>query len=1092
MRLLISMARRSRASLLAITLLFFSAAKAQITSHDVFIPHGLTTLQVAFDSIESATGLHPHWPDGLLNPRKPVYGIGRPLTLYQVLRFYLEREGLRSEISGTTIYIMDGEQGKYGPDRSINDLRPVIIRVRDESGASLPYASLRCKSTGEAMCAGPDGWASIRAEAIPDSFDCSYAGMRDEAGVAKPGDTLFFTMKARGPLEDAIVTNYVDVPTALYTGNIVTVTRKQIGDQPLSNILASLAGRVTGLQETQTNGNTGSSYDLVIRGGMSMINGHDPLIIIDGVPFSPGARSVSNIFTGSAAGSHDPMSFLDKEDVESVRVLKDADATAIYGTRGANGVIIITTRKAVAGKLRITASLSRGVSAPTRLAEMMNSRDYTRMRWDALKNDGLKPDGRYAPELLKWDTTRYTDWQRYFFPSPGNITRGHVELTGGSAKDQYFIGGNMMRETNVFAGHPVHELFSLNGRIDHHSADNKLSIGLAVLAGWDGNTLPVSDVSRLAFLVPFAPAPVGRDGKLVFGENGLSYANPISFTGDKYHAGSHNYLGSMDMRYCIWDSLTIRLTAGGNKIYTRESTMDPTWTQDPAQNPVQRSALADGRYGSWIFEPRLEYKWLRRQWNIRVFAGMSRQGQRTTVDGWSATALPNDDSLASPGTTMTVTPLPHRVADYLYRAWFGQLTLHWKERYMLNLSGRRDGSSRFSRDNYYGNFGAVGAGWILSKEAFFRKILPVCSFAKIRGSYGTTGNDGVGSGESYQNNWSPTASQNFQRTTDMSSTAKFTTDAGWERVKKTEVSLECGVWKNRLLFTATWYLWRTDHQILPRKPTDSTGDVFLYETPVVLEARGWEFSVTSINIRSKKLIWTSTLGFSCPRNKLVSYPGIAQSPFKDLVVGASLSSMKAYRYIGVNPLTGVFAFQDQNGDGVINEADRTITANHDIRCLGGLENTLSWGNWEFNALLEFRCQTGISSGAAVYAVNRPGSIAYGFYSNQVADLNHHWQKPGDNAPYQMPTTKSSNEAGRAIGTYLSSTGVLMNADYLRLKSICISRRLPKLFKTAAGRIFIQGANLWTLTPYRNGDPEIQSILTIAPLKSFHIGVELRY
>ena len=1072
--------RTIKASIFAITLFFSTAANAQENARKVYIPHGLITLQMVFDSIESATGLHAHWPNGMLDPKKRVQGIGRLLSLNQVLRYYLGGAGLWWDTIGTTIVVIaGGQQAKYITGWKTHAPRPVTIRVKDESGMTLSYANLRRKSTGEVIITRPDGSASVPMVTDRDTIECTYAGMISEMAIVKPGDTLTITLKALGALDGAVVTSYVNVPAAQYTGKIGTVTRKQIADQPVSNILSVLY-RVTGVQVTQSNGNTGSSYDILLRSGMSIGSGHDPLVVINDIPFSPGVRSVSNINTGSAGGSHDPMSFIDKEDVETIQFLKDADATAIYGTRGANGVIIITTRKATAGKSRLTTSISTGVSAPTRLPHLMNTQDYLSMRRETFKNDGSKPNASNAPDLVKWDTTRYTDWQRYFFPGPGHITRVHTDLTGGSPKVQYFIGGSMVRETNVFEGHPAHELYSVNGRLNYRSLHDKLHIGLAGLAGWDGNTLPVTDVSRLTFLVPFAPPLVGKDGKLVFGENGYSYANPISFTGDRYHAGSHNYLLSVDARFRIWDSLSIKLTAGGNNLRTREFSTHPGWNQDPALNPVRSSTLADARYNSWILEPRLEYNWLTRQWNIRAFAGMSRQGQRTTVDGWSASGFPDDGSLPFPALAKSVIPA-HHVADYLYSAYFGQLTLHWKEKRMLNLSWRRDGSSRFSGGKRFGNFGAAGAGWIISREAFFHRILPVCSFAKISGSYGVTGNDGIGSGESYVNNLSPTVSQNFQRTSDINSTGKLSSDASWERVKKMELSLELGALQNRLLFTATWYRWRTDHQILPRSGPDSTGDVYLYETPAVLQATGWELDVTSINIRNKNVSWTTNLGISLPTNKLVAYPGIAQSLFSDLVVGASLSSVNAAPYKRVDPKTGVFSFQDG-----------TTIANHDIRCLAGLENTLSWHNWELSALVEARFQTGISADAAVYAVNRPGTLALGMYSNQLSDINQHWREPGDNARYQVLTAKYTNEAGRAIGKYLGSTAILVNADYLRLKSICLSRRLPKLFKTAAGRIFIQGANLWTLTRYRNGDPEIQSILTVAPLKSFHMGVELRF
>jgi hypothetical protein len=493
-------------------------------------------------------------------------------------------------------------------------------------------------------------------------------------------------------------------------------------------------------------------------------------------------------------------------------------------------------------------------------------------------------------------------------------------------------------------------------------------------------------------------------------------------------------------------------------------------------------------YRSWIFEPMLEHKWGWKEWKIKSLAGVSLQGVENRSDYWTATDFPNDQVLEMPHMAKSFTPGRWN-SSYQYKAAFGQVRISDGGR-MINLSGRIDGSSRFAGDKQLGRFGAAGLGWEISREHFWNDS-SFCSFAKLRASYGVTGNDGIGL-STYVDNFAPTAGLNMLQTSDISSQPNITSTAGFEKIRKTEIAVDLGFFKNRLLMTAAWYRHSSDHQLLPNALPDSGAELHLEETPVSLQSTGWEFTLTSTNIKSKDFSWTSSVNISCPVSRLKAFAGLDQSPFAGLALGASPSSIMAYRYLGVNPQTGMFSFQDMNGDGVINQDDMKATASHDVRCFGGLENTFKMGNWELNFLLEARLQTGINPVAAFYAQNPPGTLKT-LYSNQLSALNDRWQKPGDIAVYQKASTntKPTAEVNRAIAQYLASTGAFVNADFLRLKTFCLSYRWPKLFKIATGRVFIQGSNLLTLTPYRNGDPESQAILSVPPLRSIVLGAELR-
>jgi hypothetical protein len=539
------------------------------------------------------------------------------------------------------------------------------------------------------------------------------------------------------------------------------------------------------------------------------------------------------------------------------------------------------------------------------------------------------------------------------------------------------------------------------------------------------------------------------------------------------------------MDYRIADSLSLHITAGGSEVRANEFSIHPVGNQDTTYHPVSSSMYSKNVYQSWIFEPMLEYKWARGKWRIKSQAGVSLQDVDKKVDSWTATEFPNDQVLDIPSMAKTVLP-DHWSDNYQYKALFGQVRISNGGR-MINLSGRRDGSNRFAGSRQYGNFGAVGLGWEISRERFWNDS-SFFSFAKLRASYGVVGNDGIGL-STYYDNFAPTAGLNMLQTTDISGRPNITTTAGFEKIKKLEYSADLGFFQNRVLMTVVWYRYSSDHLLIPDSLPGSASEMHLQEMPVSLQNTGWEFTLTSANIRSKAFSWTTSMNISCPVSRLKTFPRLAQTPFKDMVLGASPSSIKAYRYTGVNPQTGVFSFLDANGDG-LNKDDMTATVNHDVRCFGGLENTFQMGNWELNFLLEARLQTGISPVAAFYAANPPGTLGT-LYSNQLSVLNDRWVKPGDIATYQKATTKRTSEAGRAVANYLTSTGVFVNADFLRLKTFCLSYRWPKLFKVATGRVFIQGSNLLTVSPYRNGDPENQAILSVPPLRSIVLGAELR-
>jgi len=318
-------------------------------------------------------------------------------------------------------------------------------------------------------------------------------------------------------------------------------------------------------------------------------------------------------------------------------------------------------------------------------------------------------------------------------------------------------------------------------------------------------------------------------------------------------------------------------------------------------------------------------------------------------------------------------------------------------------------------------------------------------------------------------------------------------------VRKLEVSLDAGFFQNKDRLTVSWYYHRSDRQLLPDSLPLIPDSVSRFRNvAAVLENRGWEFTLSMNNIDSKHFGWITSLNISFPVNRLLSLAGDVSPYFRrELVVGRSLSTLRAFHYIGISPLTGTYQVADLNGDGKFTDADRVVAGNLDVRCFGGIENAFRWDNWGLDILLEGRIQQGADYQAAIVTANLPGSIASGMYSNQTVDMLDRWRKPGDVARYQLAS--AGRKASKANSLWVGSDGILTDASFLRLKAISLSYQWPaaKLQRMHLSglqdiSIIIEANNLMTWTPYRSGDPEIQSAVIFPPLKSIVAGLRIRF
>ena len=893
--------------------------------------------------------------------------------------------------------------------------------------------------------------------------------------------------------------------------------------------MAALQGRVPGLFVTASSGLPGSSFALQI-GGQNSLNPDpynslppkdNPLFIIDGVPFAPQNNNINqlcsiaspgtNILLNNSYGGISPFNTIDPSDIESIEVLHDADATAIYGSRGANGVILITTKKGKAGKTKFTANVFNGVSQIAHTLPMMNTQQYLEMRREAFANDGITPSGTdpsnfrtYAPDLTIYDGNKYTDWKKFFIGNSSHTTHIHTTFSGGTEHTQFLFGAGYYHQTYPFPGDFAYDRASVHFNFHHNSTDKRLSFDFSSIYSFDkNNSSGTPDLLHAYALDPNFPNLLEENGNLVWNYKGASFGvskvNPLSYLEKKYSITNCNLLSHLQLGYRIIPDLEIRASFGYDKVISNEYSGNPAASQNPA---FQRSATAE--FGTkdlynWIIEPQTEYRKKLGIGKINILLGGTFEQDIQSSTIISGSGYSNDNLITSMEGASNKTATD-TYQQYKYIGVFGRVNYEFSQRYILNLNGRRDGSTRFGPGKQFGNFGAIGAAWIFSEESLLKKKLKWLSFGKLRGSYGTTGNDAIGNYQ-YLSRWQST-NYNYQGAPGYLPQNLYNPDFSWAITQKTEGAVELGFFNNRLLLTVMHYYHLSGNQLVYYQLPSQTGFLNVTENwSAKVQNAGWEFEVNSSNFQGKKFRWNTSFNLTIPRNKLVSFPGIESSDYATkYVVGQPLSVLNKFKYLGVDDATGTFEFLTAGGLPTYSPVniknnrfnDIQVIGNLDPKLYGGINNSFEYQNCQLGIFLEFRKQTGINYLAQIYGRNVPGEEF-----NLPAALLSRWQKPGDQSEFEKFTTDAVTTPGRAARTYfVQSSGVYSDASYIRLKTISFSYKLPekiiKKMKVEALRFYINARNLLTVTHYKGNDPETQNFYGVPPLRTLAVGCEFNF
>jgi len=980
-------------------------------------------------------------------------------------------------------------------DRIVARFQAIDVRGRvvDEKGQGIPGATVKVKDGKQGTITDSKGNFELNGIDEGATLVISFLGYQNKEISANKELGEIALELSTSKLDEVQVVAYGKTTKRFDIGNVASVKASDIEFSPVTNPLLAIQGRVTGINITQTSGYAGGTLNVQIQGQNSMINGSKPFIVVDGVPY-PDQMLPNNagVLTGNGSNGN-VLSYLNPADIESISVLKDADATAIYGSRAANGAILITTKKgAKVGAMRTDVRFDQGWQTAASFAKLLNTQQYLEMRHEGLKNSSAVVGDRDYDLNGAWDTTRYTDWQKELFKT-AKYTNLSGNISGGWDNVSYLAGATYHRETGVTPIQTPNQIFSFHSSLSTSSANRRFKTTVTSNFQYNDNRLPGTDVAFYAnTYAPDAPELYNPDGSLNWqpAKNTLSsFSNPVAYSAMRFEKLKISNLGlSGDLSYEIFPGFQTKLVGGFTQMNQNDVNGIPLSAVRPSSRPTStnRSSFSTGRQSTWNIEPQLNFQKDLGQSRLDVLLGGTLQQQERRSYGFTGSDYSSELLLENPAAAGRISDFASGASAYRYNAIFGRINYRYKDRYLLSSSIRRDGSSRFGPANRFSNFYSVGGGWIFTEEGFAKSIKPVLSFGKLRVNYGTTGNDQVGD-YSYINSYgSYGVGVAYNGVAALVPGQLFNPYLQWEQTRKLSAGINLGFLKDHILVDVSWYRNRSSNQLMNIPVPTTTGfNSIQTNLPALVQNTGLEISLTTVNVKKRDFEWTSSFNITRNRNKLLKFDHLEENGFSnDFFIGRSLGTRKYFKYGGVNPTTGNYQFV--KADGTLTEdpdydQDRTQFIDLQPAFYGGFNNTILWKGFSLDFLLQFAKNK--STNYSFGIVEPPGS----YNRNQPVSVLSRWRKPGDQTDVQRFASDFSNSY--QYGLRQGSDGGFVDVHYLRLKNISLTYQLPPswLKVVRSVQIYLQGQNVLT---FSNSlfDPETGSYFPV--LRTVTAGIKL--
>ncbi len=1007
---------------------------------------------------------------------------------------------------------------RINPERNLSDIpapdridRVVRGKVTDEKGDVLPGVNIILKGTQSGTVSNAEGAYEIQVPGDNAILIFSFVGYLSQEVTAGQRTSLDISLKTdEKALEEVVVVGYGEVNRRDLTGSVGSANVTDMLKAPVASFDEALAGRVAGVQVTSNDGQPGSLPNIVIRGANSLTQDNSPLYVVDGFPIEGNDNSAIN-----------------PADIESIDILKDASATAIYGARGANGVIMITTKRGKAGAPVVAYDGYYGFQKDVRRLEPMDPYEFVKLQYDrdAWNTNQAYLEGR-EKTLEDYKSMEGVNWyEKIMRTAP--MQSHSVSLSGGTSKSKYSASTSYLGQKGIFLNTGFNRY---QGRVtlDQHISDN-LKAGLNINYSYTKNYGPVassgSGSNGLMYSIwsyrPVFPEP---NADLDHLENELldpeinpatDYrTNPIlQLENELRERFSENFMTNGYIEYTILSGLKLRVTGGYNKYANQNNTFNnsKTRTGNPAM-PQYKGINGSQNFSNNVnFSNENTLSWTRqinKDHQLNVVAGYTQQRGNSSAFGATAVMI-SDETLGVSGLdTGSPTDLIARSSLWTLQSFLGRINYNFKSKYLLTVSMRSDGSSKFVKDNRRGYFPSAALAYRISTESFMENLDAV-SDAKLRISYGTTGNNRVGD-FSYLSNVVTNQSAGYpfgnahNRGTYASGLGN--PELKWETTRQLNTGIDIGLWGDRLTFTADYYYKRTNDLLLNAQLPYTSGYNAAYKNIGSVSNAGVELAINTVNFAKADFKWFSSFNISFNRNKVLSLTenqealtSTVSTAFNNIAYIAKIGNPIGmfyglmvdglYQYEDFDQLTngtyvlksdlptngtgnrsaispGWIKYRDLDRDNLINPNDYTIIGNPNPDFIGGFSNNFEYKGFDLNVFLQF------SYGNDVFNANRlyfEGGAITNFNTNAFASYADRWSEENQSSTKPRPGANGAN---------FYSSLFIEDGSFLRLKTLSLGYNLKsqwlKVVSIKSARVYFSAQNIFTWTRYSGIDPEVST------------------
>lgn len=960
----------------------------------------------------------------------------------------------------------------------------------ETSGEPLSGVTITNKKTGKATVTNAAGNFSIIREGDPPTLVFSMVGYESKEVLAEVNQPLQVTLKSTTrSMDEVVVVGYGTVKKSDLTGSVVSLKAKDLTAGANYNVQQSLQGRAAGVQVYQKSGEPGSAMSVKIRGASSITAGNDPLYVIDGMPVNDVAPVGAGSGIAGTPGNNNPRNILNSlnpADIQSIEILKDASATAIYGSRGANGVVLITTKKGSSGTMKINYDVNYGIQNGLKL-KMLSGQQYH----DVL-NSIIDAGGGNASERIT-GTIANTDWQSELMQQ-GRIQSHDLSFSGGVNNTKYYVSLGYFDQQGVMKNSGTRR-YSARVNLDN-SVASKYAFGVNLSTSYikdkfNSNGVGLNDnASSLYMAINYDPTVPVYDSTGKYYRSALMFPmdNPVAVNeGQLGNSDTYRTFGNVYGEYFFMPSLSVKAKIGGDINNSRRNFwVDPISLLGQQNNGI--ASIASGTTNYYMGEATLNYNKKFNNQSVSAVIGSTYEhfGSSFFNGVGKGYILPYLTYNAIGSGNSTLNQIGSGAAETRLASYLGRVNYSVMDRYLLTVSMRADGSSRFGPNNRFGYFPSAAFAWKMHEEKFLKNI-PFLNELKFRASYGAIGNQSIAN-FLYIPTFAGGGNAIFGgvRYSSIAPTRSENPDLKWESAKQADAGIDFALFGSRLRGSIEYYQRKTTDLLLgvPQPPSTGFGD--RTENIGSMKNSGMDITLSGTPIRTQKFEWNIDANLSTLKNEVLSLgnapyiiTGGAASVSNVSIIkpGVSLGSFYGYEVIGVwqqkddyTSQTGVkpgdLKYKDQNGDNKITDADRVILGKSLPDFYYGFTTSVRYTRVELSVYIEG------SQGASILNNNQVDAyFPVSFRRNKLAEPYLNRWTP-DNPTNEYPSFVNPTSQGQRQ----VNSRTVEDASYVRLQSVRLSYNLPvknKVIKSAT--IFVNGQNLYTITKYSGVDPAINAI-----------------